>query len=173
MQWSALQCSALHQWKLFDLQSNNFHCVRTCDTYGFEILGSWPPFTLDDWGDSRGRYAVVDLGVSDRWQVTCHLWHLTQDMWLGTYDTWHKVFSQFFLKKKVPTTKRKCKKVEKVYKVPIRANKKCVKGGATIGTCWESQFLPYAGLPKITLHGNCCRSASLETKHIPKVPFKR
>ena len=31
--------------------------------------------------------------------------------------------------------------------MPIRA-KKCLKGRATYGTCWESQFLPSAGLQK-------------------------
>ena len=35
---------------------------------------------VDNGGVSRGRSVAVDVGVSDRWQVTCGRWHKTCDM---------------------------------------------------------------------------------------------
>ena len=62
-------------------------------------------------------YVVVALGVSDRWQVACGMWHVTFDTRIMTCDSGrmthdilfllHFVFSKV---KKVPTKTRKCKK---------------------------------------------------------------
>ena len=81
------------------LQSHNFRCFMTCDTYRFEIFGSWPPLTANDWEVSRGRSFVVAVGVSDRWQVTCDTRHVTCDTLHVTRDTWHVISSLFFSSK--------------------------------------------------------------------------
>ena len=61
------------------MQSHNFRCFTMCDTFCFEILGSWPPFTANDLGVSRGGMLLWFLALltGGRWHVPCEIWHKT------------------------------------------------------------------------------------------------
>ena len=102
---------------------------------------------MDNGGVSRGRSLAVR--VSDRWKMTCDMWHVivTCDLWHMTYD--------FFLTKNAKKVQEKSQKVPKMQ--PQKNAKKCPKVqncvkkagfhsiGATIRTRQESRCLPYTG----------------------------
>ena len=102
--------------------SNDLHWFVACDTYHFKILESWPPFTADDWGASRGRYVVVALGVSDRWHLAGDMGHVTFDTRQMTCDSGRMTHDIWFLLHFVLSKVKK-----KLHQKPESAKKKLEK----------------------------------------------
>ena len=122
-------------------------------------LGRWlevwraPPHL---WRAVLWLYALGDIWhvTCDMWQVTHDMWHITHDMWHVTHYMWLVIHDTWFFfhkkcqkiqkpKTKIAETCKNCQK--KVTNSAVKCHKKAAghSVGAIIGTCQESQCLPY------------------------------